>query len=204
LHLVCLDLEGVLVPEIWIAFSEAVDIPEFRRTTRDEPDYDKLMRFRIELLREHKLKLADIQNVISCMDVLEGAEDFVNRLRQRTQFVILSDTFEQFAMPLMAKLGYPTLFCNTLEIAPDGSVSGYRLRQQNGKKCAVAAFKSLSFKVFAAGDSFNDLAMLEEADKGCLFRAPEAIRRDYPALPCVDTYGDLLREIDSVLTVDPD
>jgi len=157
------------------------------------------MRFRIELLREHNLKLSDIQNVIGGMDVLEGAEDFVSRLRRRSQFIILSDTFEQFARPLMAKLGYPTLFCNTLETAADGSVSGYRLRQQNGKKCAVAAFKSLSFKVFAAGDSFNDLAMLEEADKGCLFRAPEAIRRDYPGLPCVDAYEDLLHEIDSFL-----
>jgi len=199
LRLVCLDLEGVLVPEIWIAFSEVTGIPEFRRTTRDEPDYDKLMRFRIELLRKHNLKLSDIQNVIGGMDVLEGAMDFVNCLRERTQFIILSDTFEQFAKPLIAKLGYPTLFCNTLETSADGSVSGYRLRQQNGKKCAVAAFKALNFTVFAAGDSFNDLAMLEEADKGCLFRAPQSIRSDYPHLPCMDTFGDLLCEINSFL-----
>ena len=199
MHLVCLDLEGVLVPEIWIAFSEATGIPEFRRTTRDEPDYDALMRFRIGLLRKHNLKLSDIQNVIGGMDVLEGAEDFVSRLRQRTQFIILSDTFEQFAKPLMAKLGYPTLFCNTIETDAGGAVSGYRLRQQNGKKCAVAAFKTLNFKIFAAGDSFNDLAMLEEADKGCLFRAPDAIRKDYPHLPCVDAYGDLLSEIEGFL-----
>ena len=199
MHLVCLDLEGVLVPEIWIAFSEATGIPEFRRTTRDEPDYDKLMRFRIELLREHNLKLRDIQNVIGAMEVLEGAMDFVSSLRQRAQFLILSDTFEQFAKPLMAKLGYPTLFCNTIETDAGGSVSGYRLRQENGKKCAVAAFKTLNFKVFAAGDSFNDLAMLEEADKGCLFHAPEAIRNDYAHLPCVDTYSDLLSEIERFL-----
>ena len=199
MHLVCLDLEGVLVPEIWIAFSEATGIPEFRRTTRDEPDYDALMRFRIGLLRKHNLKLSDIQNVIGGMDVLEGAEDFVSRLRQRTQFIILSDTFEQFAKPLMAKLGYPTLFCNTIETDAGGAVSGYRLRQQNGKKCAVAAFKTLNFKIFAAGDSFNDLAMLEEADKGCLFRAPDAILKDYPHLPCVDAYGDLLSEIEGFL-----
>jgi len=199
LHLVCLDLEGVLVPEIWIAFSEVTGISEFRRTTRDEPDYNKLMWFRIELLRKHNLKLADIQNVIGSMDVLEGAEDFVSSLRERTQFMILSDTFDQFAKPLMAKLGYPTLFCNTLEISADGSVSGFRLRQENGKKCAVSAFKSLNFKVFAAGDSFNDLAMLEEADSGCLFRAPDSIRKDYSHLPCVDAYGDLLSQIDRFL-----
>jgi len=195
LRLVCLDLEGVLVPEIWIAFSEATGIPEFRRTTRDEPDYDKLMRWRIELLRKHNLKLSDIQKVIGGMDVLDGAMDFVKRLRERTQFIILSDTFEQFAQPLIAKLGYPTLFCNRIETAAEGSVSGYSLRQQNGKKCAVAALKTLNFKVFAAGDSFNDLAMLEEADTGCLFRAPEAIRKDYAHFPCVDTYEDLLSEI---------
>jgi len=199
LRLVCLDLEGVLVPEIWIAFSEATGIPEFRRTTRDEPDYDKLMLWRIELLRKHNLKLADIQKVIGGMDVLEGAMDFVSRLRERAQFVILSDTFEQFAKPLMAKLGYPALFCNTIETAADGSVSGYRLRQQNGKKHAVEAFKSLNFEVFAAGDSFNDLAMIEEAGNGCLFRAPDAIRKDYAHLPCVDSYDDLLEQIDRFL-----
>ena len=199
MHLVCLDLEGVLVPEIWIAFSEATGIPEFRRTTRDEPDYDKLMHFRMDLLRKHGLKLRDIQRVIGGMEPLEGAKDFVGCLRERTQFIILSDTFEQFAQPLMAKLGYPTLFCNRIETDEDGSVSGYRLRQQNGKKCAVVALKTLNFKVFAAGDSFNDLAMIAEADKGCLFRAPEAIRRDYSHLPCVDSYGELLAKIDDFL-----
>ncbi|MCL2374588.1 MAG: bifunctional phosphoserine phosphatase/homoserine phosphotransferase ThrH [Treponema sp.] len=199
MHLVCLDLEGVLVPEIWIAFSQATGIPEFQRTTRDEPDYDKLMRWRIDLLRAHNLKLADIQKTIGGMEVLEGAEDFVSRLRQRSQFIILSDTFEQFAKPLMAKLGYPTLFCNTIETGSDGAVSGYRLRQQNGKKHAVEAFKAIGFKVFAAGDSFNDLAMIEEAGNGCLFCAPEAIRKDYAHLPCVDSYGDLLEQIDRFL-----
>ena len=199
LRLVCLDLEGVLVPEIWIAFSEATGIPEFRRTTRDEPDYDKLMRFRIDLLAKYKLKLPDIQRVIGGMEPLEGALDFVSRLRERSQFIILSDTFQEFALPLMAKLGYPTLFCNQIETADDGSVSGYRLRQQNGKKCAVVAFKTLNFKVFAAGDSFNDLAMIAEADSGCLFRAPAGIRKDYAHIPCVDTYGELLNTIDGFL-----
>ena len=199
MHLVCLDLEGVLVPEIWIAFSEATGIGEFRRTTRDESDYDKLMRFRIDLLARHGLKLKDIQQVIGRIDVLEGAVDFVRRLREQTQFIILSDTFEQFAGPLMAKLGSPTLFCNSIETSPDGSVSGYRLRQKDGKKCAVAAFKTLNFKVFAAGDSFNDLAMIAEADAGCLFRAPEGIRRDYGQIPCVDTYDELLEKIESFL-----
>ena len=199
MRLICLDLEGVLVPEIWIAFSEVTGIPEFRRTTRDEPDYDKLMLWRIDLLRQHNLKLADIQRVIGTMEPLPGALDFVSSLRKRSQFLILSDTFEQFAQPLMAKLGYPTLFCNNIESAADGSVSGYRLRQQNGKKHAVAAFKTLNFEVFAAGDSFNDLAMIEEAGNGCLFRAPDAIRKDYPHLPCVETYGELLGEIDRFL-----
>ena len=200
LRLICLDLEGVLTPEIWIAFSEATGIPELRRTTRDEPDYDKLMRFRIDLLAKHNLKLPDIQRVIGSMDPLPGALDFVKRLRERTQLIILSDTFEQFAKPLIAKLGYPTLFCNSIKTAEDGSVSGYELRQQNGKKCAVVAFKTLNFKVFAAGDSFNDLAMIEEADAGCLFRPPDAIRKDYAHIPCVDTYEDFLKQIDLFLS----
>ena len=199
MRLICLDLEGVLVPEIWIAFSEATGIPEFHRTTRDEPDYDKLMRYRIDLLSKHKLKLPDIQRVIGGMAPLPGAADFVQSLRERTQFIILSDTFEQFAKPLMAKLGFPTLFCNSIETTPDGSVSGYSLRQQSGKKQAVTALKTLNFKVFAVGDSFNDLAMIAEADAGCLFRAPLAIRKDYSHLPCVDTYEGLLKEIDLFL-----
>lgn len=199
MRLVCLDLEGVLVPEIWIAFSEATGIPELRRTTRDEPDYDKLMRFRLDLLEQKGLKLADIQRVISGMDPLPGAEEFTRALRERTQLVILSDTFEQFAKPLMAKLCWPTLFCNTLVSGPDGTVTGYQLRQQNGKREAVRAFKSINMEVFAAGDSFNDLAMIGEADAGCLFRAPESIRAGHAGIPCVDTYEDLLARIDRFL-----
>ena len=198
--MVCLDLEGVLVPEIWIAFSEATGIPELKRTTRDEPDYDKLMQFRLELLAKNKLKLADIQKVISGMDPLPGAVEFTRKLCERTQLVILSDTFEQFAKPLMAKLSWPTLFCNSLETAPDGSVTGYRLRQKNGKKEAVKAFKSINMTVFAAGDSFNDLAMIREADSGCLFRAPDSIRKDCKDIPCVDTYNELLGEISHFLS----
>jgi len=201
MRLICLDLEGVLVPEIWIAFSEATGIAELRRTTRDEPDYDKLMRFRIDLLKKNNLKLADIQRVISGMSPLEGANEFCRKVRERTQLVILSDTFEQFARPLMQKLGWPTLLCNTLETAADGTVTGYTLRQQNGKKEAARAFKSMNIQVFAAGDSFNDLAMIHEADAGCLFRPPEAIRNDYPTIPCVDTYDGLLEQIDRFLGV---
>jgi len=200
MNLVCLDLEGVLVPEIWIAFSEAVGIPELRRTTRDEPDYDKLMKFRIDILNRNNLKLPDIQRVISAMDPLPGAIEFARALREKTQLIILSDTFEQFAKPLMEKLSWPTLFCNSLEIAADGSVAGYTLRQQNGKKEAVKAFKSINMRVFAAGDSFNDLAMIREADHGCLFRAPDQIRKDHADIPCVDTFADLLSQIDNFLT----
>ena len=195
MNLVCLDLEGVLVPEIWIAFSEAVEIPELRRTTRDEPDYDKLMRFRIDLLKKNNLKLPDIQRVISGMEPLPGAVDFIAALRGKTQVIILSDTFEQFAKPLMAKLAWPTLFCNSLEIAPDGIVTGFRLRQREGKKEAVKALKSINMHVFAAGDSFNDLAMIREADSGCLFRAPPAIRESCPDIRCVDTYEEMIAGI---------
>ena len=200
MHLICLDLEGVLVPEIWIAFSEATGISEFRITTRDEPDYDKLMRFRIDLLKKNGLKLANIQKVIGDIEPLPGALDFVRELKEKTQFVILSDTFEEFARPLMAKLGYPTLFCNSMQIAEDGTVLKHILRQQNGKMYAVAAFRNLNIKVFAAGDSFNDLAMIEEADSGCLFRAPEAIRNEYAHIPCADSYEELLNQIDIFLS----
>jgi len=199
LRLICLDLEGVLVPEIWIAFSEATGIPEFRRTTRDEPDYDKLMRFRIDLLIKHGLKLKDIQKVIGGLEPLPGAMDFVRRLKERTQFVILSDTFEEFARPLMAHLDYPTLFCNSMEIGADGFIKRHCMRQQNGKKQAVAAFKNLNIRVFAAGDSYNDLAMIEEAHAGCLFRAPDNIKKTHPHLPQAEDHGELLNIIDSFL-----
>jgi phosphoserine/homoserine phosphotransferase len=199
MRIVCLDLEGVLIPEIWIAFADAIGIPEFRRTTRDEPDYDKLMAFRLELLRAHKLTLPDIQRVIGTMEVLEGAAEFTAAVRERTQLILLSDTFEQFAMPLMARLGYPTLFCNSLVTAPGGIITGYKLRQKDGKKHAVAAFKSINAEVFAAGDSFNDLKMIREADDGCLFRAPPAIRENEKDIPCVDAFDDLLARIDGFL-----
>ena len=200
MNIVCLDLEGVLVPEIWIAFSEAAGIPDLRRTTRDEPDYDKLMKYRIELLEKNNLKLADIQKVISGMEPLPGAVEFTNILREKTQLIILSDTFEQFAEPLMKKLSRPVLFCNTLEVSSSGTVTGYSLRQKDGKKEAVRAFKSMNMRVFAAGDSFNDLSMIREADCGCLFRAPPQIRKDCVGINCVDTFGGLLAEIDKFLT----
>jgi phosphoserine/homoserine phosphotransferase len=199
MRIVCLDLEGVLIPEIWIAFSEAAGIPELRRTTRDEPDYHKLMRFRLELLEKHRLTLADIQRAIGTMDPLPGAVEFTGALKERTALIILSDTFEQFAKPLMAKLGYPALFCNTLEVAADGVITGYQLRQNEGKKNAVLAFKSINLGVFAAGDSFNDLSMIREADAGCLFRAPDAIRAQHSDIVCVDTYAELLEQIDKFL-----
>lgn len=197
MRLVCLDLEGVLVPEIWIAFAEATGIPELRRTTRDEPDYGKLMKFRIGLLASRGLKLADIQQVIGGMDPLPGAEAFVAALRERSQFVILSDTFEQFAAPLMAKLGYPTLFCNRLVVDKAGMITDFELRQKDGKRKSVEAFKSLNFSVFAAGDSFNDLSMIRAADAGILFRAPESIKGQCADIGCVDAYDELLAKIDA-------
>jgi phosphoserine/homoserine phosphotransferase len=197
--LVCLDLEGVLVPEIWIALADARGIPEFRRTTRDEPDYDKLMAYRLALLDKHGLKLPDIQRVIGAVEPLDGALAFTASLRKRAQLIILSDTFEQFARPLMQKLGWPVLFCNSLIADSSGRISGYKLRQEEGKMHAVAAFRSINIEVFAAGDSFNDLKMIAQADAGCLFRAPDIIRRDYAQIPCVDTYSDLLARIDDFL-----
>ena len=199
MNIVCLDLEGVLVPEIWIAFSEATHIPELKITTRDEPDYDKLMNFRLGILRDRGLKLADIQKVIGGLDPLPGALEFVAELRVRSQFIILSDTFTQFASPLMAKLGYPTLFCNTLTIGLGGAVAGFEMRQKEGKRKSVEALKSLNFRVFAAGDSFNDLAMIRAADAGSLFRAPASIQTQCGDLPCVDDYAGLLSRIDDFL-----
>ncbi len=195
MHVVCLDLEGVLVPEIWIEFSKATNIGELRITTRDEPDYDKLMKYRLAILDRNGLKLADIQRVIGGMDPLPGAKAFIDELKGLAQVIILSDTFTQFAKPLMAKLGYPTLFCNSLTVEPNGRVSGYELRQHDGKRKAVEALHSINMKVFAAGDSFNDLSMIKTADSGALFRAPESIRSQNPGLPAFEEYGELLGRI---------
>ena len=202
MHLVCLDLEGVLVPEIWITFSKITGIPEFERTTRDEPDYNKLMHYRMDLLKKHNLNLYDIQNAIKTMEPLPGSENFLLGLRKKTQLIILSDTFEEFAMPLMEKLMFPVLFCNNIKTDNEGFVTGYELRQENGKKAAVAALKSINFKVFAAGDSYNDLEMIREADDGCLFRAPIAIRESHSHIDCVESFDELENKIDFFLAGD--
>ena len=199
MNVVCLDMEGVLVPEIWIAFSEATGIPELRRTTRDEPDYDKLMKFRIGILKEHKLGLKEIQDVIATIDPLEGAKEFLDELRSITQVLILSDTFEQFAMPLMKKLGYPTLFCNTLEVAPDGEITGYKLRVEKSKLSTVKALQTIGFETIASGDSFNDLAMIQASKAGFLFKSTEKIKADYPEIPAFEEFGDLLDAIKKAL-----
>jgi phosphoserine/homoserine phosphotransferase len=193
----CLDLEGVLVPEIWINVAERTGIAELRRTTRDEPDYDKLMRGRIEILDRHGLKLADIQSVIGGMDPLAGAPAFLEWLRERFQVIILSDTFDQFSQPLMRKLGWPTLFCNALDVDAAGRISGYRLRQQNGKKRAVEALHGLEYRVIAAGDSYNDTAMLGEADAGILFRPPDNVVAEFPQFPVTRSYDELRAAFES-------
>ena len=193
--IVCLDLEGVLVPEIWIAFSETSGIPELRRTTRDEPDYDKLMRFRLDILREHGMGIKEIQDVIAKIDPLRGAKKFLNELRSVTQAVILSDTFTQFASPLMKKLGWPTLFCNTLEVADDGEITGFIMRTEQSKLSTVKALQSVGFETIAAGDSYNDLAMIQASKAGFLFRTTEKIREDYPQLPAYETFDELLAAI---------
>ena len=195
MNIVCLDMEGVLVPEIWIAFSEASGIPELRRTTRDEPDYDKLVRWRLGILREHGLGLKEIQDTIAAIDPLPGAKEFMDELRSITQAVILSDTFSQFAQPLMKKLGWPTLLCNELVVAPDGEIVDYKLRCRNTKLSTVKAFQSVGFDTIAAGDSFNDLAMIRASKAGILFRSTEAIKADNPDLPAVEEFDDLLRII---------
>ncbi|MDR0382733.1 MAG: bifunctional phosphoserine phosphatase/homoserine phosphotransferase ThrH [Spirochaetaceae bacterium] len=200
MKLICLDLEGVLVPEIWIAFSNATGIAELSRTTRDEPDYDKLMAFRLGVLEREGFKLNDIRRVIADMSPLPGALEFADALRAKAQLIVLSDTFEQFAAPLMRQLGYPTLFCNTLAVSGEGTITGWALRQKNGKKEAVRAFKSCNCEIFAAGDSFNDLAMIEEADSGCLFRAPPAIAESFQHIDAVDSYDGLMARIDAFLS----
>ena len=199
MNIVCLDLEGVLVPEIWIAFSKAVGIPELSRTTRDEPDYDKLMKFRLNILKEHGLGLKQIQDTIATIDPLPGAKEFLDELRQITQVLILSDTFEQFAKPLMQKLGWPTIFCNTLEVAQDGEITGYKMRCEKSKLTTVRALQSCGFDTIAAGDSFNDLGMIEASKAGFLFRTTEAIKKDYPQYPAFETYEDFLEGIIAAL-----
>ena len=192
MKLVCLDLEGVLVPEIWIAFADAVGVPALRRTTRDEPDYDKLMGQRIALLSENGLGYEEIRRTITGIDPLPGAKAFLDALREKTQVIILSDTFEEFAMPLMAKLGYPTIFCNRLEIAPDGTVTGYRMRVEHSKLTTVRALQSIGYDTVAAGDSYNDLDMIRAGKQGFLFRTTAAIRAENPDLQAFDAYDDLL------------
>ena len=194
MEIACLDLEGVLVPEIWIAFAEKTGIEELKKTTRDEPDYDVLMQYRLDLLREHKLGLNEIQEVIATLSPLEGAADFVDWLRERFQVVILSDTFYEFASPLMKQLGYPTLLCHKLETDNNGNVADYRLRQANPKRQAIVGFKSMYYRTIAAGDSYNDTTMLAEADAGILFHAPDNVIKEFPQFPAVQTFADLKQE----------
>ena len=195
MNIVCLDLEGVLVPEIWIAFSEATGIPELRRTTRDEPDYNKLMAYRIAILREHGLGLAQIQDVIAGIDPLPGAVEFLDALREETQAVILSDTFTQFAAPLMRKLGRPTIFCNELVAAPSGEITGFKMRCEQSKLTTVRALQSAGFKTVASGDSYNDLAMIRASKAGFLFRSTDKIKADNPDIPAFETFDGLLAAI---------
>ena len=199
MNIVCLDMEGVLVPEIWIAFAEASGIPELKRTTRDEPDYNKLMDFRLNILKEHGLGLKEIQAVIAKIDPLPGAKEFLDELRSVTQVIILSDTFEQFAQPLMKKLGWPTLFCNSLEVAHDGTITGFRMRCEKSKLTTVKALQSIGFETIAAGDSFNDLGMIQASKAGFLFKSTEQIKADHPELPAYEEFGDLLRAIKAAL-----
>ena len=199
MNVVCLDLEGVLVPEIWIAFAEASGIPELKRTTRDEPDYDKLMKYRLDILSRHGLGLKEIQKTIEKIDPMPGAKEFMDELRSVTQVLILSDTFSQFAAPLMKKLGMPTIFCNELIVAPDGSITDYKLRCEKTKLTTVRALQSCGFDTIASGDSFNDLAMIQASKAGFLFRAPDSIKADYPDIPSCETYDELLSLIKSAL-----
>ncbi len=199
MNIVCLDMEGVLVPEIWIAFAKKSGIPELKRTTRDEPDYDKLMRWRLGILKEHGLGLPQIQEVISRIEPLPGAREFLDALRERTQVIILSDTFEEFAMPLMRKLGWPSLFCNSLEVAPDGEITGFKMRIENSKLTTVKGLQSIGFDTIAAGDSYNDLGMIKASKAGFLFKSTEQIKRDNPDLPAFEEFDELLEAITGAL-----
>ena len=199
MNIVCLDMEGVLVPEIWIAFSEASGIPELRRTTRDEPDYDKLMAYRLAILKEHGLGLKEIQATIAKIDPLPGAKEFLDELRALTQVVILSDTFEQFAKPLMEKLNWPTIFCNSLEVDGNGEITGYKMRCEKSKLTTVKALQSCGFDTIAAGDSFNDLAMIQASKAGFLFKSTEAIKAAHPELLAFEEFDELLAAIEGAL-----
>ena len=199
MEIVCLDLEGVLVPEIWIAFAEETGIPELKRTTRDEPDYDKLMKYRLNILKEHGLGLKEIQETIGNIDPIPGAKEFLDKLRELTQVIIISDTFTQFAKPLMKKLGWPTIFCNSLEVAPDGEITGFKMRIEKSKYTTVKALQSIGFETIASGDSYNDLEMIEASKAGFLFRTTEKIKHDYPHLPAFEGYDELLAAIEQVI-----
>lgn len=199
MNIVCLDMEGVLVPEIWIAFAEASGIPELRRTTRDEPDYNKLMKWRLGILKEHGLGLREIQETIAKIDPLPGAKAFLDELRSITQVIILSDTFEQFAKPLMEKLGWPTIFCNTLEVAENGEITGYKMRVEQSKLTTVKALQSIGYETIASGDSYNDLGMIQASKAGFLFKSTEKIKADHPELPAYEEFGDLLAAIKAAL-----
>ena len=199
MNIVCLDLEGVLVPEIWIAFAEASGIPELKRTTRDEPDYDKLMKYRIAILKEHGLGLKEIQDTIAKIDPLPGAKEFLDELRSITQTIIISDTFTQFAAPLMKKLGMPTIFCNTLEVADNGEITGFRMRIKESKLTTVKALQSAGFETIASGDSYNDLGMIKASKAGFLFRTTDKIKADFPEYPAFEEFDDLLNAIKAAL-----
>ena len=199
MNIVCLDLEGVLVPEIWIAFAEETGIPELKRTTRDEPDYDKLMNYRINILKEHGLGLKEIQETIAKIDPMPGAKEFLDELREITQVIIISDTFTQFAGPLMKKLGYPTIFCNSLEVAEDGEITGFKMRIENSKLTTVKALQSIGYDTIASGDSHNDLGMIKASKAGFLFRSTDEIKKEYPELPAYETYDELMAAIKEAL-----
>ena len=199
MYITCLDLEGVLVPEIWIAFADAVGIPELRRTTRDEPDYDKLMKYRINILKEHKLGLKEIQETIKKIEPLPGAKNFLDKLRENGQVIIISDTFSQFASPLMEKLGWPTIFCNSLEVSDSGKITGYKMRCEKSKLTTVKALQSIGYETIASGDSFNDLGMIQASKAGFLFRSTEKIIKEYPQYPAFTEYSELFDAIQKVI-----
>lgn len=199
MEIVCLDLEGVLVPEIWIAFAQASGIPELKRTTRDEPDYDKLMQYRIDILKEHGLGLKDVQDVIATIDPLPGAKEFLDQLREETQVIIISDTFKEFAKPLMKKLGWPTIFCNSLVVSEAGEITGFSMRIEQSKLTTVKALQSIGYDTIASGDSYNDLGMIQASKAGFLFRSTEQIKKDHPELPAYETYDELLAAIEAQL-----